>query len=721
MRYLTVLLFAISLCAQTPTLGWGTSTNGQYWSGPKTLLTGSQSLFWFQPRYAVTVTCDNTTDRCDTAGVVNPTAMTGTVYFTSTADSPSYVIPPAAAGTPLGLITMYGGKLGTYTVCNIMGNTFQLCQAGSATVQTFTADGTGTLSVLYSLSTNFYITSLTTADAGVSFTDSSGLMPAGTTYTVYKMDSGGIVDLTPPVSAANHPQLGMQDGNWAIGVHIPPGVNQGAYTLSFTACQNDNGSGNCSTLSKSVTVVAAPGLPSTPPTSAPAIPNKSLWESMMIASGNSSDGGGGAWWCDKSTGLTRPTLGQAPWTIAAGNLTNIVVSANVATATVTSGALNAGNVLVIINFNSVARAAFITSGGNGTTTMIFPTSGIPDGTYNNSGLGVMSLDLNANVAYYEGWRVYRQIAAYTTDTAWLNCTLNMGIGYQKLILANNGTLQGYDVYPFTLPYLAALSGDANYTTAMEALGGIGGYNGVTYVFEGGQSLASLSREMAFALDWCTTRFAIQGITTGNTAFSIPWLTACNNTLDAVLSQINADVDNVGQPGGFQPFIDAGLSLEALIKWFDLYDRDPRIYYTVKRMADYVYANYYDISTHSFAYNTGIDGPFCNLGSVWFQTDVAGHCIGGTGGSGPYVTQNVLTGLIVPAFGWLWSLNGDSTYQVAGDEIFSNMMTAYTVVPFSGKEFSQNYRWSFDYVTWRSTATPRLGLTGVRPSGAVVLR
>lgn len=705
MRFILFLLAGITL-AQTPTMGWGTDTNGRFWSGPKTLIAGGQSMYWYKPQYAVTVTCDNTTDRCDTAGVVNPTAMTGTVYFTSTANSPSYVIPPVTPGTPLGLITQYGSTLATYNVCNISGNTFQLCQAGSSTVQTFTDNGTGTLSVLYTSATPFYITSLTTADAGTSFTNSAGTMPAGTTYTVYQMDAGGIVALKPTVSAENHAQIGINIGDWGVGISIPSGATPGAYTFGLTSCQNGNGTGNCSTLTKSVTVVAPPTLPGTPPSSAPAISGKASWENLMTATGNSSDGGGGAFWCDKTTGLTRPTLGQAPWTRASGNLTNIVVSSNTATATVTGGAMGAGTVIVVVNLNSVVRVAYTTTGGNGSTTMIFTTSGVPDGTYTNSDLGIMEFDLGANVAYYEGWRVYDQIATYTGDASWRNCSLNMGVAYRdRYILANSGTVQAYDLYPLWLPRMATLSGESSYITALQALGGIGGYNGVPVVEEGGDARFNLTREMAYALDWCTTRLGIQGITTGSTIFGIPWLTVCNNTLDAVLSAVNADVDNVGQPGGYQSFIDTGLSLEALIKWFTYYNQDPRIYYTVKRMADYAYANFYDATTHSFAYSTGIDGPYCNLGAVWFQTDIAGHCIGGIGSSGPYALQYIVNGLIVPSWGWLWSLNGDSAYQIVGDDIFSHIMNSFANVPFSGKEFSQNYRWSFDYVSWRSIQPP----------------
>jgi hypothetical protein len=57
-------------------------------------------------------------------------------------------------------------------------------------------------------------------------------------------------------------------------------------------------------------------------------------------------------------------------------------------------------------------------------------------------------------------------------------------------------------------------------------------------------------------------------------------------------------------------------------------------------------------------------------------------------------------LIVPVYGWLWHETGERYYLEAGDRIFSDGVVFGWPEVWGGKQFSQNYRWSFDYVNWR---------------------
>ncbi|MCL4852132.1 MAG: hypothetical protein KJZ78_12225 [Bryobacteraceae bacterium] len=54
--------------------------------------------------------------------------------------------------------------------------------------------------------------------------------------------------------------------------------------------------------------------------------------------------------------------------------------------------------------------------------------------------------------------------------------------------------------------------------------------------------------------------------------------------------------------------------------------------------------------------------------------------------------------MVPAFGWYYSVTQDPLYRDRGDEIWSHALD--DDISYSGKIFSQNYRWSFDYIRWR---------------------
>jgi hypothetical protein len=55
------------------------------------------------------------------------------------------------------------------------------------------------------------------------------------------------------------------------------------------------------------------------------------------------------------------------------------------------------------------------------------------------------------------------------------------------------------------------------------------------------------------------------------------------------------------------------------------------------------------------------------------------------------------------YAWLFQYTGDSIYQEEGDRCWQGGVNIDPGggIGWSGKNFSQNYRWSFDYVHWRS--------------------
>src|SRR5205085_8568150 len=58
-------------------------------------------------------------------------------------------------------------------------------------------------------------------------------------------------------------------------------------------------------------------------------------------------------------------------------------------------------------------------------------------------------------------------------------------------------------------------------------------------------------------------------------------------------------------------------------------------------------------------------------------------------------------VIAPAFAWVYQRTGDVTYRDRGDAVFAGgVLNAYLG---RGKQFDQNYSWSFDYVKWRAAA------------------
>jgi hypothetical protein len=55
--------------------------------------------------------------------------------------------------------------------------------------------------------------------------------------------------------------------------------------------------------------------------------------------------------------------------------------------------------------------------------------------------------------------------------------------------------------------------------------------------------------------------------------------------------------------------------------------------------------------------------------------------------------------IAPAYAWLWQLTGAPRHLERGDAIFAGGVRRAWIG--AGKAFSQSYRWSFDFVKWRS--------------------
>lgn len=82
-----------------------------------------------------------------------------------------------------------------------------------------------------------------------------------------------------------------------------------------------------------------------------------------------------------------------------------------------------------------------------------------------------------------------------------------------------------------------------------------------------------------------------------------------------------------------------------------------------------------------------------------KTRVSGSPYGGGDCAAHPVAGDILHNLVSPAFAWYWQITGNDTYRVQGDELFLHSLDNG---PYSGKQFSQAYRWSFDYVNVRTT-------------------
>lgn len=156
----------------------------------------------------------------------------------------------------------------------------------------------------------------------------------------------------------------------------------------------------------------------------------------------------------------------------------------------------------------------------------------------------------------------------------------------------------------------------------------------------------------------------------------------------------------------------GLQAEALLQYYTLATRDPRIPPALKCVADFLYKNQWQaINAGSFPYDK----------YQWHMN--ASYANGSTS------CMNTLNNLISPMYAWLFMMTGESAYQTEGDAIFSHGAlfdcaplptgpAAYLTFPgFSdGKNYSQQYYWGPSYVEWRSPPETGKSSQPLAPTG-----
>jgi hypothetical protein len=262
--------------------------------------------------------------------------------------------------------------------------------------------------------------------------------------------------------------------------------------------------------------------------------------------------------------------------------------------------------------------------------------------------------------FYDGARVYFQIGDYTGDRSWDACALNIARQYRDRVIALNGKLSGWRVFTRGLRMAYERTGDPGYRQAVILLSQNAGY--IDYELSVNESLI---RENAYAVN-----ALIDSERLGQPRS--PHLSRLVNYLighyDRLFVQKKYTIH--------QTFFD-GLAAEALIDYYDL-TGDPRILPTIKLMLDWLWDFGWNKSTYRMVYNPDPAGPTCASGCQMYLTD--------------------LINLVVPAYAWYWRVTGDIAYQQRGDELFAHALDTEIS---HGKQFSQNYHWSPNYVRWRT--------------------
>jgi len=275
-------------------------------------------------------------------------------------------------------------------------------------------------------------------------------------------------------------------------------------------------------------------------------------------------------------------------------------------------------------------------------------------------------DNNAGLAavYYDSARVFYQIADYTSQPSWATAAEAACYIYgTRYLIPADGAAQGYRKFPHGLwqHYKRTQSADA--LKALTLLCANGAYNrDVTPAYYTRDS--ERSREVAYGISCMIYQRKLMNTSPPRLLFLVEQaLSHCEQWLNHTAAFC-------------QPFM-VGLTAEALIEYDAAVGGEPAILSTLKRLAAMLWSEFWLSDSNAFQYADRTivlsDGNGLN--------------------SKPAVDLNML---IAPLFGWLYSKTGDESYKLQGNTIFNGGHAAYLA---GGKQFNQNYRWSFDYLKW----------------------
>jgi hypothetical protein len=283
-----------------------------------------------------------------------------------------------------------------------------------------------------------------------------------------------------------------------------------------------------------------------------------------------------------------------------------------------------------------------------------------------------SLDINVrlNETYYDSERVFYQIYHYTKDSRWLSCAQSAETVYRDgYVMANKGTVPGYWTFPHGIWYDWKRTGDSVSQNALLMLANSAGF---AYAPLAWTARTDASREVAYNM---TTKLLALDAGYADQARLNDLITQAFDHMNQWFVMKNAPY--------VRPFMVA-LTAEALITYHRK-TNDTRVLPAVKMAVDYLWNCCWIPSANAMAYTDRVAAD-------------------GSGDMSPAPDLNLL---IAPAFAWVYYMTGDATYQQRGDSIFSGGVVAGPSFVQFGKQFNQNYRWSFDFVYWRRNQLSQL--------------
>jgi len=265
--------------------------------------------------------------------------------------------------------------------------------------------------------------------------------------------------------------------------------------------------------------------------------------------------------------------------------------------------------------------------------------------------------------WYYNDETFFKIAKYTNDPSWANCGIYIAKAMRdQFLFQGPNSVLPFLYFPWTMVAAYHWTKDPSYKEAVVKIADAGtAYWG--WVGDFGM------REHAYAFERRLARLDV----TGEPDYNLPYFA------EATIAQLYGNAIGAPDRSFNQPFM-LGLAMRPLIRWY-LISHDERIPVVIKALLDRFWDQWYDQHAHHYLWDPEPYGPRCN------SADCEKN----------YATST-LNNLVSPAFAWYWRLTGDDKYRERGDDLFAHQYDEGN--PWNGKEWSQGFYWSWDYVYWR---------------------
>jgi len=278
--------------------------------------------------------------------------------------------------------------------------------------------------------------------------------------------------------------------------------------------------------------------------------------------------------------------------------------------------------------------------------------------------------------FYDGERSFFQIGDYTNKpSVWDLCAQwEQGI-YQPTIIANDGAFQWIEFFTKGIRMNYQRDGDPNSQLAVNLMAQADGGNWGAPDGSNNTTDSENLREVSYALE-----AYIDSQDLGHAPYP-----QAVTLMEQLMGQLDSALISKTFTGFYEPFM-VGLAMEALIQYYNDVDQDPRIPYVIKQALDSLWTQTHDPTNFQFDY-------LCTPTSC---QDPVG--------------DSDLNLLIAPAYAWMFLQTGDPLDEQRGDLAFAEgvEMGGLWSSFGNGKEFTQSYRWSEDFVKYRKEANALAG-------------